>query len=161
MPLVKLQDGPSQWTHVKDAAHILWQASNHSDINALRGTLCQHYSNSSLTAVALHTGINTNRKAVLVSSNETITLAFDGSGPDELIMNTWTMAKGPYAWNIPYPVYNDDGNRVHRFYRDMWYGVRAATFDALSKAVKDIVARGVAPERVVVAGFSMGGGVST
>jgi dienelactone hydrolase len=40
-------------------------------------------------------------------------------------------------------------------------GVRAAAFDALSKAVEAIVARGVAPKRVVVAGFSMGGGVGT
>jgi hypothetical protein len=82
------------------SAHILWQASNHSDINALCGTLSQDYSDSSLTAVALYTGIDSNRKVVLVSSNETITLAFKGSGSDGLHMNMWTMAKGPNACDL-------------------------------------------------------------
>jgi hypothetical protein len=145
---------------MKNAARILWRASTNPDIDALRNTLRDEFSDPSLSAVDLYTGFNISRRAVLVCSKETITLAFEGSDPNELIKNAWANAKGPKWWNMPYPVYTD-GNRVHSFFRDMWHAMRAAALDALSKAIESIVAKGAAPTRIVVTGFSMGGGVST
>jgi hypothetical protein len=161
MPLVRLQDGPSQWGFIKDAAHIIFQASIHPSTSSLLNTLRSHYSDQFVTVTDLHTGINDNRKAVLVSSNDTITIAFEGSADNELWKNTWTMAKGPGWWELPYPVFDDDGNRLHSFYRDMWHGMRAATFEAVKKAVDIMKEKGKVPKKVVITGFSMGGGVST
>jgi len=50
---------------------------------------------------------------------------------------------------------------VHSPPRDMWWAMRQATYDALRCGVEDIAARDAVPEQIVVAGFSMGGGVST
>ncbi|KAH6288706.1 hypothetical protein HBI39_215510 [Parastagonospora nodorum] len=162
--LIRLQNGPSQWPDIKDAAHILWRASIHPEISPLRDTLAGDFSYPSLFAKDLHTGINSSRRAIIVRYHDNITIVFEGTGSDALVMNLWTNlwadAKGPNIWDIPFPVYTD-GNRVHSFYRDMWHGMRASTLDALSEAVKCIVAKGNAPKSIVVAGFSMGGGVST
>jgi hypothetical protein len=68
--------------------------------------------------------------------------------------------KGPGWWQLPYAVY-EDGNRVHSFFRDMWWAMRQATYDALRCGVEDIAARDAVPEQIVISGFSMGGGVST
>jgi hypothetical protein len=160
MSLVRLQNGPSQWPSIKDAAHILFQASTHPDTTALVNNLRAHYSDPSLTAIDLHTGVNETRKAVLVSSNEIITIAFEGSTDNELYKNVWTMAKGPNWWDIPYPVYDVNGHRVYSFYRDMWNGMRVVAFEALKKAVEEMAKQGKLPKRLVVTGFSMGGGVS-
>ncbi|KAH7079352.1 hypothetical protein BKA63DRAFT_563987 [Paraphoma chrysanthemicola] len=159
MPLIRLQPGSSQWPSIKHAAHILWRASTNPDINTLRTTLQTDVSDASLTAIDLYTGINLSRRAVLIHSGDTITLAFEGSDPNELIKNTWASAKGPNWWDLPYPVYVD-GNRVHSFFRDMWHGMRDAAFQALGEAVQSILARGGAVKNIVVTGFSMGGGVS-
>ena len=64
--LIRLQNGRSQWPDVKDAAHILWRASTHSDTNALCNTLAGDFSDS-LSVKDLHTGINSSRRAVLVT----------------------------------------------------------------------------------------------
>lgn len=68
--------------------------------------------------------------------------------------------KGPGWFSFPYPVH-ENGNRVHSFFRDMWWGMRQGTYDALRCAVEDIYARDEIPQQIVIAGFSMGGGVST
>ncbi|KAH8723125.1 hypothetical protein GQ44DRAFT_657310 [Phaeosphaeriaceae sp. PMI808] len=160
MVLVKLQDGPSQWTDIKEAAQILSHESYTPDVNVLRAGLQNHFVDPILTVVDLHTGFNAGRKAVLVNSHERITVAFTGSGSDGLWRNTWANAKGPNFWDIPYAVYTD-GNRVHSFFRDMWHAMRSATFHALSQAVDSIVAREAVPRQIIITGFSMGGGVST
>lgn len=160
MPLVGLQDGPSQWADIKDAAYILWRASIIPDINGLGTELQIHYHNPHLLANELRTGVNAGRKAVVVYSGERITIAFQGSDPSELIINTWTNAKGPRWWDIPYPVY-ENGNRIHSFFRLMWHGMRQKTYDALRIAVEDMTVRGVTPKQIIITGFSMGGGVST
>jgi hypothetical protein len=160
MPLIRLEDEQSPWPDIRDAAKILWLTSSNPDINALRDQLKVNYLNTLLSATDLHTGINGSRKAVLVASNEKLTIAFEGSAPGELIMNTWANAKGPNWWDIPYPVFTE-GNRVHSFFRDMWYGMRAALFEAFSAAIQKIVEEGAVPKQIIVTGFSMGGGVST
>jgi hypothetical protein len=95
MLLVRLQDGPPQWDFIKNAAHIIFQASAHPSTTTLLDNLRTHYSDQTVTVTDLHTGINDNRKAVLVSSNDTITIAFEGSADNELWKNTWTMARSP------------------------------------------------------------------
>jgi len=74
-------------------------------------------------------------------------------------MNTWVDGKKPGLFSQPYPVH-ENGNRTHSFYRDMWYGMRIATFEALSRAVSDMAKRGVEPKQIIITGYSMGGGVS-
>jgi hypothetical protein len=114
-------DGPTQWADIKDAAHVLWRASSHTDMNKLCNTLAADFSDASLAIKDLHsanTGIRGTRRAVLVRDYERIILAFGGSHPDDLYRNMWTDGKGPGWWELPYPVYTD-GNQVHSFYRDM------------------------------------------
>jgi len=128
--LAELQDGPSQWPDIADAARILWLASISPDIIAFRQEMPIYYPNTSYSATELWTGLNASRRAVFVAIDENITIAFEGSDPNELVKNTWANAKGPNWWDIPYAVY-DGGNRVHSFFRDMWYGMRDETFRAL------------------------------
>ncbi|EUC41735.1 hypothetical protein COCMIDRAFT_29552 [Bipolaris oryzae ATCC 44560] len=157
MRLVRLEGGPSQWNDVKDAADILWRSTLNADINAITAALRGHYQNPQLTISELYTGFNASRRAVVVYNTDKITIAFLGSELKEIYMNTWTDGKG---WlGIPYPVF-ENGNRIHSFYRDMWHAMRQATFDALDRAVGDMAARGATPKQIVVAGFSMGGGIS-
>ncbi|KAF2006155.1 hypothetical protein P154DRAFT_559300 [Amniculicola lignicola CBS 123094] len=159
MPLVKLQDGPSQWKDIEDAAGILWRSTLTPDISAVATALQDHYQNPNLIVSELKTGFNVSRRAVVVCNSEKITIAFLGSDPKELHKNWWINAKGPAFWDWPYPVY-ENGNRIHSFFRDMWYGVRLATYGALSSAVEDMAARGATPKQIIVTGFSMGGGIS-
>ncbi|KAF7190458.1 hypothetical protein HII31_08172 [Pseudocercospora fuligena] len=156
MPLVKLENSPTGWHDVKDAADILWRISLESEINTLRTSLRNHYSDPTLTIRDLHTGINNSRRAVLVSTKQKCTIAFEGSHPDEWYKNTWTDGKGPGWWEFPYPVYDENGHRIHSFYRDMWYGMRTAAFAALDAAIDKICE----PKQIIITGFSMGGGVS-
>ncbi|PVI05632.1 hypothetical protein DM02DRAFT_685435 [Periconia macrospinosa] len=159
MPLVRLQEGPSQWKDIKDAADTLWRSTLTPDISAVATALQDHYQNPNLSVSELNTGLNVSRRAIVVCNGEKITIAFLGSDPNELHMNLWTDAKGPAWWNVPYPVY-ENGNRVHSFFRDMWLGMRLATYDALSSVVEDIAARGATPKQIIVTGYSMGGGIS-
>jgi hypothetical protein len=156
MPLVKLQNEPSQRIDIKDAAAIQWRATHSPNINDIAASIQEHFHDPTLTVEELYTGMNITRRAIAVSHGSSITIAFLGSDPRELYMNLWTDAKG--LW-FPYPVY-ENGNRVHSFYRDMWHGMREATYQALSKAVECMLARGITPAQVIVSGFSMGGGVS-
>ncbi|CAI9635564.1 unnamed protein product [Alternaria burnsii] len=158
--LAELQDGPSQWPDIADAARILWLASISPDIIAFRHELPTYYPNTSYSATELWTGLNASRRAVFVAIDENITIAFEGSDRNELVKNTWANAKGPNWWDIPYAVY-DGGNRVHSFFRDMWYGMRDETFRALSEAIRNIKEKGSTPRKITIAGFSQGGGVST
>jgi len=163
MPLVRLQDGPSQWADINDAAHILWRASTHTGTSKLCETLAADFSDPSLSIKDLHspnTGLSGNRRVVVVRDHDRITLAFEGSHPNDLHRSVWTDGKGPNWWELPYPVYTD-GNRVHRFYRDVCHDMRAATLEALTKAVAGIASKGRSPREMVIAGFSMGGGIST
>ena len=89
MPLVRLQDGPSQWEDIKDAAHILWRTSYIPDVNNLRVELQNHYQTPSLQATDLYTGFNSTRRAVVICNGTKITIAFQGTGNGELRMNTW------------------------------------------------------------------------
>lgn len=157
MQLVRLQGGPSQWNDVKDAADILWRSTHSPDINDITTALRDHYQNPTLSVSELWTGFNASRRAVVVYNTDKITIAFLGSDPNELHMNTWTDGSG---WlGIPYPVF-ENGNRIHSFFRDMWHAMRQATFDALDSAVQDMAARGATPKQIIVTGFSMGGGIS-
>ncbi|CAN9172557.1 unnamed protein product [Alternaria alternata] len=160
LELVELQDGPSLWPDIADAARILWLASISPDINAVRHQLPTYYPNTSYSATELWTGLNASHRAVFVAINESITIAFEGSDRNELVKNTWANAKGPNLWDIPYAVYND-GNRVHSFFRDMWHGMRDATFRALSEAIRNTKEKGSTPRKITITGFSQGGGVST
>lgn len=92
-------------------------------------------------------------------TKESIIIAFEGSHRDEIGKNLWSDGKGPNFWDLPYPVYIE-GNRVHSYFHDMWCGMQKATFDALGDAVQSVRARGAEPKQIIVAGFSMGGGVS-
>ncbi|KAH7130694.1 hypothetical protein B0J11DRAFT_430374, partial [Dendryphion nanum] len=157
--LVKLQNGPSQWNDIKDAANILWRSTLTPDFSTMTSAFQDHYQNPELSAKELHTGMNDSRRAIVVSNGEKITIAFLGSSPNELHMNLWINAKGPGWWEWPYPVY-ENGNRIHSFFRDMWHGMRQATFDALSSSLDDMVARGATPKQIIITGFSMGGGIS-
>jgi hypothetical protein len=160
MPLVKLQDGTSQWPDIKNAAQILQLTSVSPDTNTLRNQIAAHCVDTPLLLVTeLHTGINVGRSAVLVLRGETVTIAFQGSHQDELVKNAWVNAKGPNWWDIPYPVYTG-GHRVHSFFRDMWHGMRTALFSALAEAIQSISQRHSVPKLITVTGFSMGGGVS-
>ncbi|KAI8931193.1 hypothetical protein NX059_011543 [Plenodomus lindquistii] len=159
MPLVKLKDGTTDWADVCHAAAALWCASKSPDLNTLRAALEERYSDPAVTAVDLWTGINNSPRGEVVCTNDTIIIAFEGSHPDELIKNTWTDGKGSNLWDLPYAVFTD-GDCVHSFYRDMWWGMMQATFKGLDDAVKSISARGAQPRKIMVAGFSMGGGVS-
>jgi hypothetical protein len=84
MPLIRLQDGRSQWPDIKDAVKILWLASFNPDISVLRKQLGARYPNVSLSATDLHTGTNGSRRAFLVARTQNITIAFEGSGLKQL-----------------------------------------------------------------------------
>lgn len=159
MPLVRLQDGPSQWKDIEDAVNILWRSTLTPDISAVATALQDHYQNPNLSVSELNTVLNASRRGIVVCNSEKITIAFLGSDPNELHMNLWTDAKGPAWWHFPYPVH-ENGNRVHSFFRDMWHGMRVETYNALSSAVDDMAARGATPKQIIVTGFSMGGGIS-
>jgi hypothetical protein len=62
--------------------------------------------------------------------------------------------KEPGWWKWPYPVY-ENGNRVHSFFRDMWWGMRQPTYDALRCAVEDIALRDAVPGQIVIAGCGL------
>lgn len=160
MALVKLQDGPSDWTHVRRAAGILWRSSICPDIDFLTTSLQQHFQNPYLRALDLRTTLNASRRGVVVCDGENITIAFIVSDPKEANRNLWSHAKGPDWWDVLYPVYDDNGNQVHSYFRDMWHAMRQITYGALSKAVDEVTRRGAAPKHITVAGYSMGGGIS-
>jgi len=159
MPLVTLQDRPASCSAIRHAAGVLWRASIAEDDSSLCPALQNHFSDPSLTAVNLHTGINRPRRGVVMCTKDSITLAFQGCHPDEAIQNLWVCAKGPNWWDIPFPVFSD-GNLVHSFFRDLWWDMRRATLEALDEAIRSMVARGTEPKEVIVTGFSMGGGIS-
>lgn len=87
-------------------------------------------------------------------------LAFQGSAPDELHKNFGANGKGPNWWDFPYDVHVD-GNRVHSFYLDMWNGMKNNVFSAVDNAVGAMRVQNETPKKFIIAGFSMGGGVST
>ncbi|KAF1968973.1 hypothetical protein BU23DRAFT_582911 [Bimuria novae-zelandiae CBS 107.79] len=160
MPLVELQNGPSQWGDIKDAADILLKASVYPNVNMLGAELQRHYNNYGLFALNLRPGVNTNRRAVLVCNGEKITIAFEGSTPDEAHQDNWVNAKGPGWWELDHPIY-DRENRVHSFYHQNWRRMQWSTCDALNRAVDFICHRGDQPKQIVIVGYSQGGGVST
>ncbi|TGO56839.1 hypothetical protein BOTNAR_0214g00060 [Botryotinia narcissicola] len=160
MPLLELNPGTSDWHDVKYAALILWRASQIPDPIALRSDLRNYDTISPSTIFNIHTGINQNRKAFIVKDQDIITVAFEGSTDDEILVNLWTDGKGPNWWDLPYPVYVD-GNRVHSFYLDMWNGMKAAVFFTLDDIVTTMQDHNIVPKKLIIAGYSMGGGVST
>ena len=160
MPLAELTPGTSDWHDVKHAALILWKASQIPDVTALQNDLRNHYTNPASTTVDIHTGINQSRQAILVHNQDTIVIAFQGSADDEIHMNLWTDGKGANWWDLPYPVYVN-GNRVHSFYLDMWNGMKTAVFSALGDAIATMRDHNIVPKKVIIAGYSMGGGEST
>ncbi|EMR88640.1 hypothetical protein BcDW1_2733 [Botrytis cinerea BcDW1] len=95
MPLVELNPGTSDWQDVKHATLILWRASQISDVTALQNDLRNYDTISAPTIINLHTGINRTRKAILINDQDTITIAFEGSTDDEILVNLWTDGKGP------------------------------------------------------------------
>jgi hypothetical protein len=158
MPLAELSSGTQDWQDIKHAALVLCKASQIPDANALQSEL--HNILATPTVIDIHTGINHSRKAVLVSSEDTIVLAFLGSSDDEIVKNYWTHGRGPNWWDIPYPVHVN-GDQVHSFYLDMWHGLKDALYLALTSAISKMQGDGIKPSKFIVAGISMGGGVST
>lgn len=159
MPLVELLQGVSQWRDIEDAAHTLWQATLSPNLSAIAIAMRNHYQNPHLSILELNTGLSRSRRAVVVCNGEKITIAFLGSDSNELHMKMWFFAKGLGLFDIPYPVY-ENGNQVHSFFRDMWHGMRQATYSAISRAVEEIAARRATPKQIIVTGYSMGGGIS-
>lgn len=162
MPLVELRSGKNDWYHVKYAAVVLDKASQIPDLNDLQTALRNYFQNPDLTVIDIHTGMHVNRyrKAILVHNHRTIVIAFQGSGDDEIHLNLWINGKGPDWWELPYPVHIN-GDRVHSFYLDMWNGMKSAVFSGLANAVAKMREQDIVPEKVIITGFSMGGGVST
>jgi len=156
----RLRNGPEEWNDIKDAADIIWRTASTPDMNDLHSQLRNHYQNHDLSIVALHTGVNGDRKGTVICNGQKITIAFDGSSQDETFKNFWTHGKGPGWWELPYPRYDKD-HRVHSFYLDMWHGMQGGAYAALRIAVQDMAARGVIPKQIIITGYSMGGGVST
>lgn len=58
---------------MKDAPHIVWQASTCQDVDTLRNILAKDFSNLLLSATDLRTGINASQKAILVRYQRDIT----------------------------------------------------------------------------------------
>lgn len=160
MPLVQVADGTADWCDIKDAADIIWRATLTGNEDELCAALQDHYSDPALTVTNLDTGQDNVRRAVLVSRPERITLSFDDCQHDELMKNWWIDGSGPNWWDMPYPVYDNDGHRVHNFYLSTWIGLRTKAFYALNSAVDRLLAKGQVPQKIVITGFSMGGGVS-
>ncbi|TID18540.1 hypothetical protein E2P81_ATG06455 [Venturia nashicola] len=162
MPLVRMkpQDNGEQWSIIAMAGHVLWKASAILDLKDLSHHLTQYFNDSTLHITKLETGINDSHKAVILSRDSEITIAFLGSSGSEIHMNTWHLAKNPGIFSIPFER-RDGGNLVHSFYFDMWKGMEAAAKQAISDAVARLKERGKKPEKIIVCGFSMGGGVSS
>lgn len=158
MPLAELRPGTQDWKDVAYAALVLCKASQLPDLSVLQNGLRNKWPTSSV--VELYTGINQGRKAVVSTHHDTIVIGFQGSGEDEIMKNMWTHGKGPNWWDIPYPVHLD-GNQVHSFYLDMWNGMKDACLTALSKSITAMQQKDLSPSKVIIAGYSMGGGVST
>jgi dienelactone hydrolase len=53
-----------------------------------------------------------------------------------------------------------DGHAVYSYFRDLWFNMRDALLEALSTAVQGMAGRDITPKRIIVTGFSMGGGIS-
>ncbi|KAF2727423.1 hypothetical protein EJ04DRAFT_594984 [Polyplosphaeria fusca] len=113
------------WNDIKEAAHVIWQATIIPDNPQLL--------------------ITRNHKAVIICNGETIVIAFLGSNEDEIIKNMWFYGKGENWFDIPYPIFENE-HHVHSFYRDTWHGMRQSTYNALDKAVENMLARGVVPK---------------
>ncbi|KAL6707661.1 hypothetical protein ACN47E_003782 [Coniothyrium glycines] len=95
MPLVRLQNGQSQWNDIEDTAGTLWRSTQKPDISAIATALQDHHQNPNLSISELNIRFNASRRGVVVCNSEKITIAFLGSDPNELIMNMWINAKGP------------------------------------------------------------------
>lgn len=92
----------------------------------------------------------------MVSSHEKVTIACQGSYSDDVFKNMWADRQG--AWGSPIYVYVN-GNRVHRLYRDTWFGMRNATLSAMTQVLQGMLEANKTLKLIVVAGFSMGGGI--
>jgi hypothetical protein len=86
-------------------------------------------------------------------------LIFEATKEGEMIMNTWAYGRGSGWWEPPYPRYWQ-GRQVHSFYLDMWLGMKDKVLEGLEKVVLDMQEEGRWPERIVISGHSMGGGMS-
>lgn len=140
------------------AGHVLWRASAIFDLKALSRELTQYFNDPTVHIARLETGINASHKAVVLSRDSEIVIAFLGASESELHMNTWQHGKGPHS-SATFER-RDGGNVVHSFYFDMWKGMQAAAEQALLDAVMRLKDRGKTPHKIIVCGFSMGGGVS-
>ena len=109
-------------------------------------------------AVPFDTGLSVGRKAVLFRMKSKIMLSFEATKPDEMKMNAWSHAKDK-GWKLPYARYWD-GRQVHSFFLDMWLGMRKQVFGSLTKTILEAEEAGEAPDRILITGHSMGGGIS-
>lgn len=110
-------------------------------------------------AIPLDTGLKSvGRKAVLLRQRRNIVLAFEATKPNEMKMNAWSHAHDG-GWTIPYARFLD-GRQVHSFYLDMWLGMREAALEGLSRCIDEMADEGMEPERLLITGHSMGGGIS-
>lgn len=149
MSLVTLQHGKANWPDIRDAAAVLWRAMNDSDSERLRAALEEHFQDPSVTIVNLHKGVGDHCRAVLATRGRKITIAFKGAQGDDFIKCSWTDGKGSGWWELPYPFYND-GHRVHAFFHDVCREMRATVCEELNKVVEAMLAKGEAPEQIVV-----------
>ncbi|EPE34849.1 alpha/beta-Hydrolase [Glarea lozoyensis ATCC 20868] len=159
MPLVKLQDGKSDWSDIKDVAYFLWKSSEQASLQEAEIQMRRDTCDPNLNVLAFHTGVNVARKAVLVVHGSKVIIAFSGGSDDEIEKNLWTMSKGGNWYDIPFVV-RVDGDEVHSFYLEMWNGMKEELLRQLEMNLRRMVEREVVPTHVIVTGFSMGGGVS-
>lgn len=164
MRLVRMEpaDNGEQWSIIAMAGNVLWKASAVPDLKARSRELTKYFKDPTLQLTKLETGINVGHKAVILSRDSVITMitiAFLGSSGSEIHMNTCHLARNPRFFSIPFER-RDGGNSVHSFYFDMWKDMEEAANQAISAAVMLLYERGKTPQKIVVCGVSMGGGVS-
>lgn len=155
-----LQVTPDAWTDI----HLASQFSNAlADFLPMDET-CQRLERETGfhldLAIPFDTGLSVGRKSVLFRVGSTFLLSFEATKPNEMKMNAWSHAKDPRKrWSLPYARYVD-GRQVHSFFLDMWLGMRDEVFREITRTVREAEAVGIVPDRFLITGHSMGGGIS-
>ena len=147
----------SDWDDIYTAAQFCKALADFQPLDVTVARLEKERGQKMDVAEHLDTGMkNMGKKAMLFRVDRTVVLAMEATKPNEMKMNAWSHAQ-TRKWTVPYARFLD-GRQVHSFYLDMWLGMREATFAALDKAIKSSGEK--PPERILITGHSMGGGIS-